>query len=307
METLRTRRLLEEREIQVKERLQELKESILDHFVQLPKTASMDCRPTASILLGEKECFDLVMAPREQEVTRPHFARVLPEVCSRWEAWCEDQLRSSVRTAIPSIPGDIDPLRLAVAVFDCEGVPYSGRTCSGSAPHRYPSLMAHACLCAHPWARRQEEEDSHISCIAEWLSKIKTNDNKRYRPRSRTKIHQSKCIPLDSIVRMQHIVSSLGLDPTRTMHEQISDVWLWCRVCSPSSKEVFTWEAAVRLSLPSQWGGSLGFTARRPTTVPPRARKPPQRARLLGKGQRGRHGDHTAAQREGRFVTPGQA
>ena len=193
-----------------------------------------------------------------------------------------------LRTAIPSIPGDIDPLRLAVAVFDCEGVPYSGRTCSGSAPHRYPSLMAHACLCAHPRARRQEEEDSHISCIAEWLSKIKTNDNKRYRPRSRTKIHQSKCIPLDSIVRMQHIVSSLGLDPTRTMHEQISDVWLWCRVCSPSSKEVFTWEAAVRLSLPSQWGGSLGFTARRPTTVPPRARKPPQRARLLGKGQRGR-------------------
>nr|VWP02240.1 Uncharacterized protein [Ganoderma boninense] len=142
MEYLRKRRLEEEREAQMKERLYVLKESILDRYVQLPKTASMDCRPTVQNLLGEKECFDLVMAPTDREVTRNDFSQVLPEVCPRWEARCADELRS---------------------------------------------------------------------------------------------VH---------IVRMRYIVSGLGLDPTRATHEDIKDAWLRCRVCSPSSREVFTWETA---------------------------------------------------------------
>ncbi|KAI1790227.1 hypothetical protein LXA43DRAFT_515466 [Ganoderma leucocontextum] len=241
MDGLRAVRLHEEREKQVKGRWHALTESILDHYVQLPKTPSMDCRPSLQILLGEKECFDLVVAPKDREVTRRDFAEVLPEVCSRWEASCAEQLRDLVRAAMPTISGDIDPLDLAVAVFKC-----ANSLCSANAAHRYPELLAHTCSCTNSRANVEREAVLNMSRMMVWLSRADSATRYASVP-PRTKIHLRSGRPLDSVIRMQYIVSALGLDPTRATREDLekSEARLSCRVCSPADRKVYTWEGAL--------------------------------------------------------------
>ena len=254
MDTLRMYRRQEERQEQITERLHELEEAILEHYVRLPKTASMDCRPTARLLLGAKECFDLVVAPSGHGITRHDFAKVLPDACSQWEASCADALRDLVRTTIPGIPDDVDPLGLAVAVFECIGERYLGLWCPGEAVYRYPDLLAHTCFCTAPHEDSQKEKQDAISRVADWLSKWNGYD--RYNaPRMNIQPFCSR-----NLAKMKYIVSVLGLDSARAIFEEIDDAWLWCRVCSSSSREAFTWESAVRHFLLPKWMACFGLT-----------------------------------------------
>ena len=255
MSKIRAHRLEEERETQIKARWNELAEAILDHYVQLPKTASMDCRPTPHILLTDEECFKLVVAPRDREVTRQDFAAVLPEICARWQASCADELRGLVRGVILTIDEDVDPLDLAVAVFNCEN-----SMCSAKDAHRYPDLLAHTCACRYGPKFAEQEEKVRVRRAVAWLSKASEADSAtayaavNRLPRTRICLHSNHRRPDESIIRMKYIVAALGLDPARATRDDLErcEARLWCRVCSSptTTRKVYTWEAAVRLCFP---------------------------------------------------------
>ncbi|PIL24834.1 hypothetical protein GSI_12720 [Ganoderma sinense ZZ0214-1] len=252
MNAIRARRLQEERETQIEGRLHELAEAILDHYVQLPKTASMDCRPTLHILLGEEECCRLVIAPRDQEVTRRDFAEILPEVCTRWRVSCAEELRSLVRGAMPAISEDVDPLELAVTVFKCERCRSSCWSSTTDVAHHYPNLLAHNCACRYNRDYAKQEEDARVRRAVAWLSRA--SDTKRATayalkdapPRTKIRVTSGIWKANDGVVRMRYIVAALGLDPTRAKRSDLEkcDARLWCRVCSPMTMDVHTWEAA---------------------------------------------------------------
>ncbi|KAM5534509.1 hypothetical protein V8D89_011841 [Ganoderma adspersum] len=250
MSTIRACRLEEERETQIKARWNELAEAILDHYVQLPKTASMDCRPTPHILLTDEECFKLVVAARDREVTRRDFAAVLPEVCARWQASCADELRGLVRGVILTVAEYVDPLDLAVAVFNCEN-----SMCSEKVAHRYPDLLAHTCACRYGPRFAEQEEKVRVRRAVVWLSKAsEAHGATAYAsvnglPGTKIRLHGGLRRPDDSVIRMQYIVAALGLDPARATRDDLErcEARLWCRVCSSTTitRKVHTWEAAL--------------------------------------------------------------
>ncbi len=218
----------------------ELEAAIVAHYVQLPRSFRMDCRPRAVDLAQEPEIRALGEAPTTDNVTRDTFADVLSSVVPRWEKRQKAALTKIIRPhlGIKPIPRSIDPLDLAIAVFFWHHHIPDSR----SPALHYPDLLGRDCM------RREQG----FACIvknpndrwAHWTgnrgSPLPFNlDNFRYR----------RALSV-GVEWMRNIVTALGLDPNRATFAELQrcDARVRCLECVKLGKEdrIYSWQAAVR-------------------------------------------------------------
>lgn len=242
-------------------RMVALEAAIVAHCVQLPRTPEMDIRPKPIDFAFMPECRAILDLPRPEVVTPDHFAPIIPWLVQTWNVAVTEQLTSYVRRHIGYIPADVDPLKLAVAVFACPG---HTRSHKGSrtnfrrvSPMHYPSVFGHACFRFERTVLPGAEEDDYSRSITRVdfsydelaeLGKEKTQRNVPFDPSTL----EDGPAAGTAIQRMRGIVSALGLDPARATVDDVKSCagWLRCVRCRRAHKRMryvymYDWVAAV--------------------------------------------------------------
>ncbi|KAI0794313.1 hypothetical protein C8Q74DRAFT_1247931 [Fomes fomentarius] len=235
----RADRLKKELDEVMKIRATELEAAIVAHYVQLPRSFRMDCRPRAVDLAQEPEIRALGEAPTTDNVTRETFADVLSSVVPRWEQKQKAALTKIIRPhlGIKRIPRSIDPLDLAIAVFHPE--PDSHIPDDRSHMLRFPDLLGRDCM------RHELRDGCAVNSKDRWAHWTRTRSsqlpfnlgNFRYRR------------PLSAGVKwMRNIVTALGLDPNRATFAELQacDARVRCLQCEKLGEEdrIYSWQAA---------------------------------------------------------------
>ncbi|KAI0794311.1 hypothetical protein C8Q74DRAFT_1445734 [Fomes fomentarius] len=208
----RADRLKKELDEVMKIRATELEAAIVAHYVQLPRSFIMDCRPRAVDLAQEPEIRALGEAPPTDNVTRETFADVLSSVVPRWENRQKAELTEMVwpYLGIKRIPQGIDPLDLAISVFFCDhDIPDS----RSSALH-YLDLLGCDCMRHNPpfvFTNKEPPPEDRWAKIARRPSEVPFNPS-NFRFRSRLRV---------GVERMRDIVTVLGLDPNRATFTEL--------------------------------------------------------------------------------------
>ncbi|KAL1944831.1 hypothetical protein VTO73DRAFT_2451 [Trametes versicolor] len=122
--------------------LKALEEAITAHYLTLPCTARMDCRPQHINLAFIPECRAIVDVPTSETVTADHFAGIVPALAQTWDADRKKDLTEYLLPHLGDIAADVDPLALAIASFT-----FSAHvTCSAPIrTMRYPAILKHRC------------------------------------------------------------------------------------------------------------------------------------------------------------------
>lgn len=89
-----------------------LEQALLAHYVQLPRVASMDCRPEYVDLALMEECKTMADVPADQTVTREDFACIVPTLAAPWEQERKDKLLAALSKCIPPVAIDVTVPRL---------------------------------------------------------------------------------------------------------------------------------------------------------------------------------------------------
>ncbi|CDO78286.1 hypothetical protein BN946_scf184674.g8 [Trametes cinnabarina] len=127
----------EKRQATLSNNLKLLTTALEAHYVQIPRTPRMLCRPYVADILFEPEIKAALTSSTADLLTAQDLASVTLTVCQRWEELVKQELRAMVRAEVGDIDDDIDPLQLAVAFFSCS-------RCHNAAL-RYPEVLAHRC------------------------------------------------------------------------------------------------------------------------------------------------------------------
>ncbi|KAI0642057.1 hypothetical protein C8Q79DRAFT_918365 [Trametes meyenii] len=248
-------------------RMAALTEAIASHYVSTPRTVAMDCRPLAIDFAYIPEIRGILDLPTSQAVAAIDFASALQTVGPRWDAQLREVLTDYLRPHLGNIADGVDPLSLAIAVFEHQNCDSStGEPCS-MCMLRYPTMLLHSC--GHSFFRKrhptQEElyrEDLYTRAVMthDWddnfLSAVKEG---RIPPQVHVPFQIGQVLPInpsgEPVARMRKIVIALGLDPERTTYDELQacDRVLYCVSCENTCREgrsvAFGWNAAVRYTL----------------------------------------------------------
>ncbi|KAI0768073.1 hypothetical protein BD413DRAFT_614734 [Trametes elegans] len=228
----RLRRLAAEMLATLNVRFTTLQEAIVAHYVHLPRTARMDCRPDAIDLASMPACRAIANRPHSEVVALADFAAVLPALAEEWENDVRKELTGHIRKLIKDIPADVDPLTLAISLFRCstcdERFGPSGRSAFYM---QYPAILGHECcrsfICTGRTAPEAEEDlygDASRDVYKSWET-METDLPSQYGYGDQAPYNVA-CLddgPLatGAIERMRRIVSALGLDP---LHATVDEV-----------------------------------------------------------------------------------
>ncbi len=237
----RKERLEEELDDVMEIRVTELEEAIVAHYVQLPRSFRMECRPRAVDLAEEPEIRALGEASTADNVTRDAFAGVLASIIPCWEKKQKAGLTKIIRPhlGIKRMPRGIDPLDLAITVFYWDQYLPDGR----SPALHYPDMLGRDCMRSDPgyaWTDTEVAEDDGWARIARRRSEVPFNlRNLRHRRGLGVGVEW-----------MCAIVTALGLDPNRATYDELQscDARVRCLDCVKLRKEdrIYSWQAAVR-------------------------------------------------------------
>ncbi|OJT13655.1 hypothetical protein TRAPUB_9754 [Trametes pubescens] len=224
-------------------RFQTLEKAIQAHYVTLPRTARMDCRPRYIDLALTPECRAIVDVPMSQAVTIDDFMAVVPALAQKWETDVRKELTEHLLPHLGDIAADVDPLELAISFFGS-----NNGSCNGPISiMRYPTILAHRCYRTEDcyrsgWYPAEEflKEDLYTR-TAKTLGTYAVNsefdilargDNSNVRTRVSFHLDEwGSCS--GAVAMMRRIVSAMGLDPARATFAELErcDVWLRCTTC----------------------------------------------------------------------------
>ncbi|KAI0794302.1 hypothetical protein C8Q74DRAFT_568686 [Fomes fomentarius] len=270
LQKFRKNRLDKERGDVLRPRFLNLEQAMLAHYVQLPRVASMDCRPEYVDLALMEECRAIADVLADQTVTREDFAAIVPMLAARWEQERKNELLAALSKYIPPVADDVDPLNLAFAIFPCTH-------CSSRSTFpffHYPAVLAHQC--AHSrhgmdlWLDPDGfdiEYDGDDVLFVQAADVYKTAaitpdaDPDRFYPAKRIPFALKNMLNRDSALaravrNLRNIVKALGLDPACATVEELRKckARVQCVHCrrfqaeglGDDGNKVYTWEAALQ-------------------------------------------------------------
>lgn len=272
----RARRLEKELRTALNVRFKLLEEAIQAHYVTLPRSAQMDCRPQYIDFAFTPEVRAIAELPMSDTVTVEQFAALVPALAERWEADRRKELSAYLRRHLGKVAAGVDRLALAIAVFKTQ----PGLSCGTSiALMRYPAILAHAhhhsdvsCVrgatCKDAAAfRRQDVYTRTVQSLTwrkyEFEHLDEHPDWKVYVP---TPFHLDRLVrgatAGDVVEGMRRIVTALGLDPARATFDDLEqcDVWLRCVTCEMDEPHETIWARSWRSAVSVYTGvrGSMG-------------------------------------------------
>ncbi|KAI0829124.1 hypothetical protein BC628DRAFT_1362651 [Trametes gibbosa] len=228
----RSRRLEMQHRTILRARFDALEEALIAHYVKLPRNPRMDCRPTYIDLAFTPECRAIIDVPQSETVTMEDFIPVISTVTEKWEDDLKVKLRAYIRRFLGDIAPGVDPITLAVAVFQCENSWDS---------LWWPNLLTHSCETHYVLCFRRaiadpinfKNDDAYTYRVKALYWKGQNSYHEEHRVLFRPDILQPSERALQAIARMYTIVSACGLDPARATIEDLerSDVWLRCLSC----------------------------------------------------------------------------
>ncbi|KAI0794317.1 hypothetical protein C8Q74DRAFT_569448 [Fomes fomentarius] len=239
-------------------RLAALDAAILAHYVKLPRAAHMDVRPDVVDLALTDEGRALADAPNHVIVTQEEFARVIPNLCARWEQERREEATEALREHLGALPDDVDPLGLAVAIFPCTHC-LSDRN---FAFYRYPTILSHPCAHERDLAYKSSHDctaDLYQITAARSSRKIWPGGYPRLFPFSFSHVCGTHTFLRSVFDRTSKIIEALGFDPKRTTAQELQacTVRLVCTRCMAQERNAdgtaeptvtYAWEAALHHS-----------------------------------------------------------
>lgn len=260
----REKRLSSELRTALEARFKLLEKAIAAHYVSLPRSSRMDCRPQYIDLAFIPECRALTDLPTSKTVTADHFAAIVPALAQKWDADRKRELTEYLLPHLGDIAPDVDPLELAIACFTL-GAHVS---CFGSIrTMRYPAILKHRCCrgsdcfrTARVPAAAYFEDDLYTRATKTMDGGVEFEADIR----ERSYDHVTTRVPFrigaldahggrarDVVSRMRRIVCAVGLDPARATIGDLErcDVWLRCVVCETQDPgdaiHARSWSSAV--------------------------------------------------------------
>ncbi len=249
----RARRLDKELRTALGARFKLLEEAIRAHYVTLPRTAKMDCRPRYIDFAFTPECRAIADVPTSETVTLAQFTAVVPALAEKWDADRRAELLAYLRPHLGKVAPAVDPLSLAIAVFKPKTSCYvdGGRM-------RYPTIFTHDCRWLHCFrgaklknAEALRQEDAYtraVHCLkmdAHELGELEKNPDLPVYIDAPFHLRE---LAGDSgaaiaVEGMRRIVSALGLDPARATFDDVerADVWLCCVTCETERPNDSIW------------------------------------------------------------------
>ncbi|KAI0675563.1 hypothetical protein C8Q78DRAFT_331913 [Trametes maxima] len=235
LQDARTSRLDMEMKDVLGPRMKWLKNAITAHYLKIPRTPERDCRPQAVDLAFLPECRALLELPASRIVTDKDFAPIMPALAAQWEAERREELIKYLRPHLGKIAGDVDPLSLAIAVFEHED--YIGR--SSFCILNYPAVLNHDCH--YGCIRERDATLAELSaadvytrtvftlCWPEgFFDELKAGKTRYKTPRVQVPFRADRLVQFEKassavtpVARMRKIVAALGLDPARTTFDEL--------------------------------------------------------------------------------------
>lgn len=253
-------------------RFEALDEALVAHYVTLPRTARMDCRPQYIDLAFTPECRAIVDVPASQTVTADDFAAIIPALAQKWDADRRQELTEYLLPHLGDIASDVDPLELAISFFDRPDTRMTGRLCAGAiSTMRYPAILNHDCAagptdgCYRTSSYTVDEfreEDTYtrttktLHHLVEYESQIlalKDGDMwlNAHVPFKLNTEGRHPDVTEAAVGRMRRIVQMVGLDPARATIEDLErcNVWFRCISCETDRPDepifVRSWSGVV--------------------------------------------------------------
>ncbi|KAH9893153.1 hypothetical protein C8Q73DRAFT_520554 [Cubamyces lactineus] len=242
---IRKERLTVERQGLLKSRFEMLEQAIREHYVRLPRSASMEYRPRALDFIFVSECRSLLEAENERTITRGDFSAILPAVTARWEAEMKEKLSTIMKGALPGpVADDVDMFSLAVAVFGCRCIGHTAYYgyrpgVEEPSPPRFPTVLRHDCLRKRAVYDREPPEDTFYSRL--FMKRSMEYDVQPFEVRD---LYRTP----DVVAQACNILQTLGMDPLRTTLNDVKDCGarLKCLSCpEPWGIYAFTVETAI--------------------------------------------------------------
>lgn len=241
-------------------RFELLEDAIRAHYVTLPCTAKMNCRPTYVDFAFMPECRAIVDVPVSETVALEQFTAVVPAlVAEKWDADRRRELTAYLRPYLGEIAPDVDPLSLAIAVFKVK----PEITCFVDIGlMRYPNVFTHDCrfqTCFHGACITSEafcKKDTYTRTVQSlewsWHQFKHLEKSPHLDVDIATPFHldglAGRAGAFSAVSSMRQIVSALGLDPARATFDDLErhDVWLRCVTCETDRPNDCIWAISWR-------------------------------------------------------------
>ncbi|KAI0630484.1 hypothetical protein C8Q77DRAFT_1063124 [Trametes polyzona] len=262
LNTTREKRLKAEYSAALRKRFEALEQVITAHYVSLPRTARMDCRPQYIDLAFIPEIRAIADVPASEVVTADHFAAVVPAVVAKWEADQRKELTDYILPLLGDISPDVDPLSLAIACF----IHRSVRGDHGyGALMRYPDIFARGCARVGGCDRADlahENPYTRLARTSKWEPRLEGVDVGKHEMMSPLGVSTlAKPAQAKAVVDcLRGIVLALGLDPARATEDDLDahDVWLHCVTCEARNKPrdaiwVYHWRSAYEHAMMNKY------------------------------------------------------
>ncbi|KAI0367573.1 hypothetical protein BV20DRAFT_1054689 [Pilatotrama ljubarskyi] len=241
----RAKRLDAELRSVLRQRFDVIEELLQAHYVDIPRTPRMECRPTAIDFALIPECRALLEAPTSEVAPVAAFAAIVPSLADRWESDVREQLSRHMRQYFPKVPAKVDVLELAAAVFTIKsGVPYVLDPRAYAL--RYPAILRHGSFRLSTNTKQiipSARKDAYMRAIMT----LNFPDQAFPWKRRQGEVQAAGQVPFDSSILevgrrgavnvelMCQILRALGLDPARTTIDELSrcEARLRCGFCDP--------------------------------------------------------------------------
>ncbi|KAI0640754.1 hypothetical protein C8Q79DRAFT_1078974 [Trametes meyenii] len=231
-------------------RFEALENILVAHYVTLPRTADMDCRPWYIDIALLPPCRALLDKPSTTPVPTAKLETLIPTLADEWYNSTKTALAEYICPHLGEIAAGVAPLTLAIAVFPRSEV------CQGTARSlRFPALLAHNCACRMRTQRHesewltQKDEYTRIAMTLGWTETESVHYEYDDSCTVRVPFNAGALPPpetaAEGIARMRRIVSALGLDPARATPDDLDrcDLWLRCTTCETArpNDDIFMW------------------------------------------------------------------
>lgn len=245
-----------------RESFSNLEQAIISHCIQIPRNATMDCRPQFIDLAMDEDIRALIEYPGTTVVSATAFSALVPSLVANWHAERKKELTEFFSPYLGLIPDGIDPLSLATAAIAC------GWCSAFSEVHvfdhtpvkvlRYPDILAHDCthlvFPEHTKPPYDPDKDLYAkAAMTTWLRPLEFHleDWEFFgAPFSVARATYFNFGWKTGIKCMRDVVSAIGLDPSRATMEDVRQckARLRCATCKASWERDIVWsgEAALR-------------------------------------------------------------
>ncbi len=258
----RSRRLEKELRAALTARFELLEEAIQAHYVTLPRSALMDCRPRYIDFAFTPEVRAIAGAPTSEIVTVEQFAAVVAALAAKWDADRRKELAAYLRPHLGKVAAGVDPLTLAIAVFRAK----HDQACNTPiALMRYPVVLSHAHSFSDATCMRGTDlkdaaafrkQDVYTRTVQSLTWRKYEFEHLDEHPEWPVSVHTpfhvgglAKRADAGAAVKgMRRIVTALGLDPARATFDDLErcDGWLRCVTCESDEPHANIWALSWR-------------------------------------------------------------